>query len=85
MQLINSKEFEKIKILIVKNNFDKAFNDLSLIIKEDYPERLNEVLILNSRMTNVKFEARIVSISFEQKQMEMNKIASSLLEFLQSL
>jgi len=79
------KEFEKIRNLIVKNDFEKALNDLSLLIKEKYPSRLDEILTIYSRMNNVKFEARIGNISFEQKQIEINKIVSSLLEFLQTL
>lgn len=82
---IQENEFSRIKNLIVKNEFEKAFNDLSLLIKEKHPTKLNEVLALYSRMNQVKIEARIGSISFEQKRIEMNKIVSSLLEFLQSL
>ena len=84
--VLNShKKFEKIRTLIVENEFGKAFNDLSHLIKEMHPSRLNEVLVLNSRMTTVKLEARIGSIGFEQKQMEVNRIVSSLFELLESL
>ena len=78
----NNNKIENIRQLIVRNDFEKGFNDLSLLAKEKYPASLNEILSLYSRFNNVKIEGRLGIVNYEQKQLEINKIVLNLFEIL---
>lgn len=77
--------FEETIELIKKAETEKAFDEISLVIKEHFPERYNEAIMLYSRLNHINLEHRIGIIEDEKRNLEKNRLNHSLLELINKL
>ena len=78
-------DVDEIKILISENEMDVAMDKLLTLLKEKSTDVFNEIIMYNSQLKELERKSRIGAISFEQENLERNKIKSSMLSILDEL
>lgn len=79
------KAFETAKKFIQESETKKAFDEVSLIIKEIYPEKYDVAIMLYSRLNQLNLESQKGIINDDAKRIELNRINLSLLELINNL
>lgn len=79
------KVFESAIKYIQRAELEKAFDEVSLIIKENYLEKYHEIVMLYSRLNTLNLDCRMGVINEEARKIEINRISHSLLELIHDL
>ena len=80
--LYSSSYKERIRQLIIENNFQSAFEEIKSILSVRNPSRMNEITILQSRYMELKLNSLTNTIQSNVKEVEINKIRKGLLEII---
>jgi len=77
--------FDKTINLIMQGETQKAFDEISLVIKEHFPEKYHETIMLHSRLNRINLQYRLGVIENENRNLEKNILNHSLLELINDL
>ena len=84
-EIEKESELDKIRKLVITNQLEKAIEELSLLLEVNQAEKNNELILLYSRLGELRMKERFNILESEKINLELNKIRLGILKMIDNL